>query len=150
MLDEIDKAMIMNSLRIHHMNDELYIWVGSSHIVLVSVNPYKQLPEPYNEEEIQKHHNRSPNRELTPCVFVFDIANDPGDSCDSMLFDAQNQSILISGESGAGKTEATKQCLKFIATIAGSENEVEVKILEANPVLQAFGNAKTIRSNNSS
>ncbi len=145
MLDEINKGMIMHSLKKRYLNDELYTWVGASHSVLVSVNPYKRIDKLYNDEEIQKHRNRSPNRELAP--HVFDIAND---SYDSMLFDSVNQSILISGESGAGKTEATKQCLKFIATIAGSENEVEVKILQANPVLEAFGNAKTIRNNNSS
>ena len=88
------------------MKNELYTWVGASHSVLVSVNPYARLPL-YGDEQIDEHRNKTPNKVVPP--HVFDIAND---SYDSMLFDSVDQSVLISGESGAGKTEATKQCLK--------------------------------------
>ena len=67
-----------------------------------------------------------------------------------MRLHEKNQSILISGESGAGKTECAKQCFSFLAQIAGSDSNVEQLILDANPLLEAFGNAKTLRNNNSS
>lgn len=62
--------------------------------------------------------------------------------------------MIISGESGAGKTEATKKCLKYLTQVAGSSADgaegVETKIISASPVLEAYGNAKTLRNNNSS
>ena len=70
--------------------------------------------------------------------------------CNRMLHTGCAQAILISGESGAGKTEATKHCLSFLAEMAGSANAVEGQVLQANPILEAFGNAKTLRNNNSS
>lgn len=71
-------------------------------------------------------------------------------ACTALTLSAANQAVLISGESGAGKTEATKHCLAFLAEMAGSENAVEGQVLQANPILEAFGNAKTLRNNNSS
>ena len=76
----------------------------------------------------------------------------------SMLRDRENQSLLITGESGAGKTENTKKVIQYFAYVAGSHKHeegvhkanLEDQIVSANPVLEAYGNAKTIRNNNSS
>ena len=78
---------------------------------------------------------------------VFNIAHD---AYKGLTDFKKNQSVIISGESGAGKTEATKQVLAYIAAIAGSVGGVEKKVLQANPILEGFGNAKTIRNDNSS
>lgn len=144
MAEDVNEGIITHTLRTRYENNELYTWVGAGRSVLISVNPYKSLPL-YGIDQISLHRNKPPNKPLPP--HVFGIAND---SFDSLLFDNRNQSVLISGESGAGKTEATKQCLAFLAEVAGSEANVEDKILLANPLLEAFGNAKTIRNNNSS
>ena len=144
LLEDVNPGIIIHNLRERYAKNDLYTWVGAAQSVLVSVNPYQNLPL-YGEDQIELHRNKTINQEVPP--HVFDIANN---SLDSMLFDMQDQSILISGESGAGKTEATKQCLKFLAHVAGSVGNVEQKLLQANPVLESFGNAKTIRNNNSS
>ncbi len=67
-----------------------------------------------------------------------------------MLFSGRNQSILVSGESGAGKTETTKLLLRYLAQVGESSSRVEQKVLQSTPVLEAFGNAKTIWNDNSS
>jgi myosin heavy subunit len=83
---------------------------------------------------------------------VFSIA---ASALNNLVVDNTDQSILISGESGAGKTEATKKVLQFLSTMAASTASragasVDTQILDSNPLLESFGNAKTVRNNNSS
>jgi len=144
MVDDLNQGLMMHCLRERYARDKIYTWVGANHTVLISVNPFKQLPI-YSIETMSEFAKPGANRVQKPHVFA--IAQD---SFTHMKIQARNQAILISGESGAGKTEATKQCLAYLAEMAGSDNNVEQKILSANPVLEAFGNAKTLRNNNSS
>lgn len=144
MLDSHNEAMLINTLRLRYEKDSLYTWVGAARTVLISVNPYKSV-DLYGPEQIQLHANRPPNKPLPP--HVYDIADG---AYRDLVYAKQNQSILISGESGAGKTVCTKQCLDYLADVAGSESNVEEKIILANPLLEAFGNAQTLRNNNSS
>lgn len=142
LLDDMNVPLIMHTLKERCKKDQIYTNVGT---ILISINPYKQLPL-YTPAVMEKYAKRG-DKEMPPHPFII------GDVCYHELFDdtdSRNQSILVSGESGAGKTEATKVILQYLADLAGSVTGVEQKILRANPILEAFGNAKTLRNNNSS
>ncbi|KAH8053342.1 hypothetical protein JL722_9567 [Aureococcus anophagefferens] len=136
------KAAMVHDLKERYKSDDIYtrvaVWKSNlqpdfNRLPIYGVNLMREFAEP------------APNRLLPPHPFA--VANG---AYLRLRVDAENQAILISGESGAGKTEATKQCLSFLAEVAGSTNNVEQRVLSANPVLEAFGNAKTVRNNNSS
>jgi myosin heavy subunit len=110
---------------------------------LIAINPFRPLPL-YTPSVMQQY--LGPYAQNLP-PHPFEISRR---AYHSMLRNHQNQAILISGESGAGKTESTKLCLSFFSEAAGSSTGIEQKILSANPILEAFGNAKTLRNNNSS
>ena len=110
---------------------------------MIALNPYKYLPL-YSPERMREYRHPG-NSRLPPHVFQVAAA-----AHTALALEGVDQAILISGESGAGKTEATKHCLSFLAEIAGSDNAIETQVLNATPLLEAFGNAKTQRNNNSS
>ncbi len=141
-MHDVSEAAILHNLRQRFMRDEIYTNIGD---ILVSLNPYKWLTHLFTEDSWKAFSQLAEGDEVPP--HIFGIASVSYRS----LLGNKNQSILISGESGAGKTEATKKCLAYFASVAGANSGgMEDKILKANPILEAFGNAKTVRNNNSS
>ncbi|KAM3865582.1 myosin-7-like [Diretmus argenteus] len=129
----------------------IYTYSG---LFCVTVNPYKGLPV-YNQEVVDAY--RGKKRSEAP-PHIFSISDN---AYQYMLSDRENQSILITGESGAGKTVNTKRVIQYFASIAAApglkkdaaaekKGTLEDQIIQANPALEAFGNAKTIRNDNSS
>uniref|UniRef100_A0A8C1LBD7 Myosin VIIBb n=1 Tax=Cyprinus carpio TaxID=7962 RepID=A0A8C1LBD7_CYPCA len=139
-LGDLSEAGLLRNLLVRHKQSIIYTYIGS---VLVAMNPYQMLPI-YTADQVHLYHERKLG-ELPPHIFAI------ADSCYfNMRRNKRNQCCIISGESGAGKTESTKLILQFLAAVSGQHSWIEQQIIHANPVLEAFGNAKTIRNDNSS
>ncbi|XP_078282791.1 unconventional myosin-X [Rhinoraja longicauda] len=149
-LADLHEGAIMHNLHIRYKQDSVYTFIGS---ILISVNPYKPICGLYDKKTMEVY-SKHQLGELTPHIFA--IANE----CYHCLWKrCDNQCVLISGESGAGKTESTKLLLKYLsamsqhsleATAQERISQVEQAILESSPIMEAFGNAKTVYNNNSS
>ncbi|XP_038958402.1 unconventional myosin-VIIa isoform X3 [Rattus norvegicus] len=139
-LGDLNEAGILRNLLIRYRDHLIYTYTGS---ILVAVNPY-QLLSIYSSEHIRQYTNKKIG-EMPPHIFAI------ADNCYfNMKRNNRDQCCIISGESGAGKTESTKLILQFLAAISGQHSWIEQQVLEATPILEAFGNAKTIRNDNSS
>ena len=144
---DLNENALLHNLRIRFKRDKIYTYVSS---ILISVNPFKQLPL-YTPEAMETY--RQSARDQPPHIFA--VADN---AYASMLSERKNQSVIISGESGAGKSEATKLILQYLAEISAHKGStttehhhgsLEQQILQSNPLMEAFGNAKTVRNNNS-
>ncbi|XP_076967217.1 unconventional myosin-Ia isoform X1 [Tamandua tetradactyla] len=143
LLEPLVEESLLKNLQLRYENKEIYTYIGN---VVISVNPYQQLPI-YGPEFIAKYQDYT-FYELKPHIYA--LANL---AYQSLKNRDQDQCILITGESGAGKTEASKLVMSYVAAVCGKEeqvNSVKEQLLQSNPVLEAFGNAKTIRNINSS
>lgn len=140
--DTKDTGIVAN-LKLRLKSEQIYTNIGH---VLVACNPYKWLR--IYDEAVMKSYVQQQRVDMPPHIFATAEA-----AYRSMIAEEDNQCVIISGESGAGKTEASKQIQSYIAKVSGGGEGVDrIKsvFLESNPVLEAFGNAKTLRNNNSS
>uniref|UniRef100_H3CZD5 Unconventional myosin-VI n=1 Tax=Tetraodon nigroviridis TaxID=99883 RepID=H3CZD5_TETNG len=137
----LNEATLLNNIRVRYSKDKIYTFVAN---ILIAINPYYDIPKLYSVESIKKYRGRSLGT-LPPHVYAIAVKLQR-----DMKVLKMSQSIIVSGESGAGKTENTKFVLRYLTTSYGTGQDIDERIVEANPLLEAFGNAKTVRNNNSS
>lgn len=143
LLSKITEDAIVDNLKKRYMDDYIFTYIGP---VLISVNPFKQMPY-FTDREIELYQGAA-QYENPPHIYAL-----TDNMYRNMMIDGENQCVIISGESGAGKTVAAKYIMGYISKVSGGGSKVQhVKeiILQSNPLLEAFGNAKTVRNNNSS
>ena len=185
-MNDFSEHSLMHSLRLRYNDDDFYTYVGQ---ILISINPYKWNPDLYSPENMSRY--KGVEQQLVP-PHAFAVADSSfgalvrheggvggggggeakggedggggaGAAGAAAAGEFRDQSIIISGESGAGKTEATKIIMQYLARITNSsafgkggkgeeasKASLEKRVLDANPLLEAFGNAKTLRNDNSS
>ncbi|KAJ5322658.1 hypothetical protein N7452_010947 [Penicillium brevicompactum] len=150
-LTHLNEASVVHNLHTRYQSDLIYTYSG---LFLVTINPYCPLPI-YTNEYIKMYKGRG-REETRPHIYAM-----ADEAFRNLVEEGQNQSILVTGESGAGKTENTKKVIQYLAAVATSDTPyarsgskqitgLSQQILRANPILEAFGNAQTVRNHNSS
>ncbi|XP_066568297.1 unconventional myosin-Vb isoform X1 [Amia ocellicauda] len=142
-LSYLHEPAVLHNLKVRFLeSNHIYTYCG---IVLVAINPYQQVPI-YGEDVIYAYSGQNMG-DMDPHIFA--VAEE---AYKQMARDEKNQSIIVSGESGAGKTVSAKYAMRYFATVGGSASDtnVEEKVLASSPIMEAIGNAKTTRNDNSS
>ncbi|XP_062219535.1 myosin-17-like isoform X6 [Phragmites australis] len=144
-LSYLHEPGVLDNLAVRYAKNIIYTYTGN---ILIAINPFQRLPNLVDVRTMEKYKGANLG-DLEPHVFaIADV------SYRQMINEGKSNSILVSGESGAGKTETTKLLMRYLAFLGGRSvtgaRTVEQQVLESNPVLEAFGNAKTVRNNNSS
>jgi len=149
--NNLSEAPLLQGLKKRFDGQEIYTWTGD---VLLSVNPYQDIPNLYtldatpdDEEEDDDDDEANPPHVYSIARRALDAVIDPGTP--------QNQSVVISGESGAGKTEASKHVMRWLLNESSkldsaTDSSIQTRLMQSNVILEAFGNAKTVRNDNSS
>ncbi|XP_034947024.1 myosin heavy chain, muscle isoform X27 [Chelonus insularis] len=149
-LTYLNDASVLHNLKQRYYHKLIYTYSG---LFCVAINPYKRYP--VYTQRCAKLYRGKRRSEVPPHIFAISDG-----AYVNMLTNSENQSMLITGESGAGKTENTKKVIAYFATVGAStkksedadkkKGSLEDQVVQTNPVLEAFGNAKTVRNDNSS
>ncbi|EFO99385.1 CRE-HUM-8 protein [Caenorhabditis remanei] len=141
-LMHLNEATLLNNCRLRYKQKKIYSYVAN---ILISINPYQTIDGFYSSQKIKEYRGKSLGQK-EPHIYA--IADK---SFREMRRHRKSQSIIVSGESGAGKTESQKAILRYLCENWGADaGPIQQRLLETNPILEAFGNAKTLRNNNSS
>lgn len=142
MLDTVSEDAFMENLTLRFQKQQIYTYIGEQ---VVSMNPFTRLQNLYSDATL-KEYNRKYMYEVQPHIFAL-----ADDTVRSLQNTKRDQCVIVTGESGAGKTEAAKHFMQYLAAVTGEGAKgIKGKLLDSNPVLEAFGNAKTLRNDNSS
>ncbi|KAJ3218489.1 Myosin type-2 heavy chain 1 [Dinochytrium kinnereticum] len=155
-LSYLHEPAVLHNIRLRYQQEQIYTYSG---IVLIAMNPFSRLA--LYSQEIMREYSGKRRGDLEPHLFA--VAEE---AYRSMIRDKKNQSIIVSGESGAGKTQSAKYIMRYFAVVdnlekqfsqesgshsaSGNKSEIEEAVLSTNPIMEAFGNSKTTRNDNSS
>ena len=138
-IPHLNEPSILNAVHTRYIDDIIYTYTGR---ILIAVNPFKNL-NLFTNNIISKYRGQSD-------IFSPHIYQIADEAFKNLSNQTKNQTILVSGESGAGKTYSVRNIIKYLTKCSNNPSNIEAKIVESNPILEAFGNAKTLRNDNSS
>ncbi|KAK5859088.1 hypothetical protein PBY51_003179 [Eleginops maclovinus] len=152
-VNPVTPATVLKCLQARYRVKVFYTHAGCT---LVALNPFQPIPDLYTPDVMKEYHCAPQPQEFKPHIFI--VAEEAYRNVQGQL-EPVNQSLVVSGESGAGKTWTSRCLMKYYATVAAASSvvnsqdtveRIERRVLDSNPIMEAFGNACTLRNNNSS